>query len=168
VRIRVVSSAPRRGSTAAARGWTIVNDREILRAQTMSQQNIDTVRKGIEAWNRRDAELWLSYAAPQIEWRPAGPAAVERSVYRGYDEVAAGFESTWQTWEEFRLEESDVRDLDDSALWLGRAKMRGGTSHIELDEEFAIHFLLHDGKVVRMRAFPTWRDALEAVGLADA
>jgi ketosteroid isomerase-like protein len=131
----------------------------------MPQQNVDTVRKAIAAWNRRDAELWLSYAAPEIEWRPAGPAAVERSVYRGYDEVATGFESVWQTWEEISLEESEVRDLDDAALWLGRMKMRGGASHIELEQEFAIHFVFVDGKVVKMKAFAEWRDALTAVGL---
>jgi len=90
-----------------------------------SNQNVDTVRRGIEAWNRRDAERWLSYAAPEIEWIPAGPAAVERPVYRGYAVAASGFQSVWQTWEEFRFEESEVRDLDGSVLWLGRVKMRG-------------------------------------------
>src|SRR5262249_56785143 len=29
----------------------------------MSQKNIEIVREAVEAWNRRDAELWLSYAA---------------------------------------------------------------------------------------------------------
>jgi hypothetical protein len=46
----------------------------------MSQENLEIVRKGIEAWNQRDADPWLSYAAPDIEWAPAGPAAVERTV----------------------------------------------------------------------------------------
>jgi ketosteroid isomerase-like protein len=93
---------------------------------------VEIVRKGVEAWNQRDADLWLTYAAPEIEWMPAGPAAVERAVHRGYAEVASGFESVWQTWEEFRFEESQVRDLGDSVLWLGRVKMRGGASQIEL------------------------------------
>jgi ketosteroid isomerase-like protein len=72
----------------------------------MSRENVEIVRKGIEAWNRRDAALWLSYAAPEIEWSPAGPAAVERTMYRGYDEVANGLASVWETWDEFRFEES--------------------------------------------------------------
>jgi hypothetical protein len=52
------------------------------------------LRKGIDAWNRREPELWLDYAAPDVEWIPAGPAAVERAIYRAYEEVAAGFSST--------------------------------------------------------------------------
>ena len=33
----------------------------------MSQENVEIVRKGIDAWNQHDAGLWLSYAAPDIE-----------------------------------------------------------------------------------------------------
>jgi ketosteroid isomerase-like protein len=123
------------------------------------------VRRAIEAWNRRDVERWLSYAAPEVEWIPAGPAAVERSVYRGYAETASGFESVWQTWEEFRFEESEVRDLDGSVLCLGRVKMKGAASHVELDQEFGLHFVLRDGKFATVQAFLTWREAREAVGL---
>ena len=133
----------------------------------MSQEDVEIVRKGIEAWNRRDAELWLSYANPEIEWMPAGPAAVEGTLYRGYEEVASGFASVWETWEEFRFEESEVRDLGESVLWLGRVKMRGRASHVELDQEFAVHFVLRGGNVITVRAFLAWRGALAAVGLSD-
>jgi len=133
----------------------------------VSQQNVEVVRSGIEAWNRRDAELWLSYATPEIEWIPAGPAAVERPVYRGHAEAASGFESVWQTWEEFRFEESEVRNLGGSVLWLGRVKMRGTASHVRLDQEFALHFVLHDGKFATVRAFLAWQEALANVGLEE-
>ncbi len=61
----------------------------------MSQENVEIAQKGIEAWNLRDADLWLSYAAPEIEWVPAGPAAVESAVYGGYDEVRRGLAAVW-------------------------------------------------------------------------
>src|SRR6266480_6574843 len=101
----------------------------------MLRENVEIVRKAVEAWNRRDADMWRTYAAPEIEWMPACPAAVEGAAYRGYDEVAKGFESVWHTWEEFYFEESEVRDLGESVLWLGRVKMRGASSHVELDQE---------------------------------
>ena len=116
----------------------------------MSHENVAVVRKGIEAWNQHDADLWLSYAVPDVEWMPAGPAAVERSVYRGRDEVAQGFAAVWQTWDVFEFEENDVRDLGDEVLWLGRVRMRGAASQVDLDQEFAIHSRLRSGKV---RAF---------------
>jgi hypothetical protein len=131
----------------------------------MSEENVEIVRNGIAAWNRRDAQLWLTYAAPEIEWVPAGPAAVEQATYSGYDEVARGLAAVWETWEVFAFAEGEVRDLGDSVLWLGHVKMRGGTSHVELDQEFALHSLLGDGKFIRVQAFLSWREALEAAGL---
>src|SRR6478672_10260886 len=94
----------------------------------MSKENVEIVRSGIAAWNRRDADLWLTYAAPEIEWVPAGPAAVEQANYGGYDEVARGLAAVWDTWEVFDFAESEVRDLDSSVLWLGHVKMRGATT----------------------------------------
>ena len=133
----------------------------------MSQENVEVVRKGIEAWNQHDGDLWLSYAAPDVEWMPAGPAAVESTVYRGHDEVASGFDAIWQTWELFHFEETEIRDLGDSVLWLGHVKMRGSASQIDLDQEFAFHTRLQDGKVIAVRSFLRWREALEAVGLSE-
>jgi ketosteroid isomerase-like protein len=133
----------------------------------MSRENVEVVRRGVEAWNQHDADLWLSYAAPEVEWMPAGPATVERTAYRGFEEVATGFATVWGTWEEFRLQESEVRDLGDSVLWLGRVKMKGAASHVELDQEFATHVELRNGKVTAVRSFLGWEEALDALGLSE-
>ena len=84
--------------------------------------------------------------APEVEWEPGGPAAVERALYRGRDEVASAFAATWETWEVFHVEESEVRDLGDSVVWLGSARMRGDASHVDFNQPFAVHFLVRAGK----------------------
>ena len=74
----------------------------------------------------------------------------------------------WETWEVFQVEESAVRDLGDSVVWLGSAHMRGGdANHLEFDQPFAIDFLLRGGKVARFRGFLSWQEALEAAGLSQ-
>jgi ketosteroid isomerase-like protein len=133
----------------------------------MSRENTEAARRLIEAFNRRDLAAMVRGFDDEIEWEPGGPAAVERSLYRGRDEVSAGFLATWEAWEVFRFEEHEVRDLADSILWLGRAQLRGGTSHVELDQEFAIRFLIDRGKIARIEGFQTWQAALEAVGLRE-
>ncbi|MGZ5313865.1 MAG: hypothetical protein ACXWEA_06635, partial [Solirubrobacterales bacterium] len=65
------------------------------------------------------------------------------------------------------LEEHEARDLDDSILWLGRAQLTGGASHVELDQEFAVRFLIGGGKIARIDGFRTWQKALEAAGLRE-
>ena len=134
----------------------------------MLQANVERVRGAVEAWNRRDADRWTEYAAADVEWMPAGPAAVEGTVYRGHDEVVRGLEAVWQTWDVVRFEESEVRELDEQAiLWLGRLRLRGAASHIELDQEFAVRFVLSDGMLRTIQAFIGWQRGLEAVGLSQ-
>jgi ketosteroid isomerase-like protein len=133
----------------------------------MSQENVEAARQLIQAFNRRDLAAMKESFDREIEWVPGGPAAVERAVYRGRDEVSDGFVATWEAWEVFHLEEHQARDLGDSILWLGRAQLKGGASHIELDQEFAVRFLIEGGKVARIDGYRTWQDALEAAGLRE-
>jgi ketosteroid isomerase-like protein len=133
----------------------------------VSRGNVEVVCRVVEAWNRRDLDAALRHLAPDVEWAPAGPAAVERVVYCGPEECARGFAAVWETWDVFRFKETEVRDHGDSALWLGHVHMRGRTSHVELDQEFGIHFVVRDDKVVQAHAFPSWSNALEAAGLSE-
>ncbi|MGZ8667231.1 MAG: nuclear transport factor 2 family protein [Solirubrobacterales bacterium] len=131
----------------------------------MSEPSVEVVRGLVAAWNDRDPQLAAGFLADDVEWAPAGPAAVERVVYRGREECAKGFASAWETWEEFRFEEGEVRDVGDSVLWLGQVHMKGGASHLELDQQFANLFLLSDGLIARSTAFLSWSEALQAAGL---
>ena len=134
----------------------------------MSEENVALVRQVVQSFNRRDLAAMSQRFDPEIEWQPGGPAAVERAVFRGRDEVSSGFAAAWETWEGFTLRESEVRDLGDSLVWLGRALLRGAdASHVEFDQEFAIHFLVEGEKIVRIRGFREWQVALEAAGLSE-
>ncbi len=92
---------------------------------------------------------------------------MEQPFYGGRDELARGTEALWETWEEFRLQETEVRDIGDSVLWMGRMQLKGGASHVELDQEFAIRFSVRDGEIARGKAFLSWQEALEAAGLRE-
>ena len=133
----------------------------------MSHENVEVVGQIVDAFNRRDLADTTRQFDPEIEWTPAGPAAVERSVYRGLGEVSEALAAGWEAWELFQLEEREVRDLGDSALWLGRAQLRGGASQVEVDQEFAVHFLFAQGRVTQMHGYLSWQDALEAAGLGE-
>jgi len=133
----------------------------------MSEENVENCRRAFEAWNRRDVDGWLDDAAPDFEWIPAGPAAVERSVYRGKEEVRQAFTAIWEVWEVFRFDESEIRDLGDSIVWLGHVHARGRTSQAEVDHAFAAHIRLRGDEATRSEAFLTWHEALEAAGLSE-
>jgi ketosteroid isomerase-like protein len=130
----------------------------------MSQRKVEMVREGIEAWNRHDFELGAHHLAEDVEWVPASPAAVEQPVYRGVDEVARGFNEIWDTWDLWEFREHDIRDLGDSVLWLGRVHMRGGASQVELEQEAANLLDFAGDKIVRVRGFRSWQEAIDAAG----
>ena len=133
----------------------------------MSQENVEAARQLIAAFNRRDLAAMTESFDPEIEWAPIGPAAVERAIYRGRDEVSGGFAATWETWEVFQLEEHEARDLGDSVLWLGHAQLKGGASRLELDQEFAVRLTIAGGQIARIKGFQTWDEALDAAGLSE-
>jgi hypothetical protein len=45
--------------------------------------------------------------------------------------------------------------------------MEGAASHVELDQEFALHFVLRDRKFLTVRAYLSWQEALASVELED-
>jgi ketosteroid isomerase-like protein len=130
----------------------------------MSQERVDMVRRGIEAWNRHDFEFGADQLSDDVEWVPASPAAVEQPVYHGKEAVARAFNQLWDTWDLWEFEEQEIRDLGDKVLWLGRVHMRGGASQVEMVQEAANLLVFEDDKVVRVQGFRSWQDALAAAG----
>jgi hypothetical protein len=57
-----------------------------------------------------------------------------------------------------------MSEIGDAILWLGRLKLRGASSQIALDQEFAVRFVLRADKLAAIEAFRSWNDAIDAVG----
>src|SRR3712207_5103818 len=55
----------------------------------MSRENVEIVRRIMDAWNRGDFEGWMAHAHPQVEWSSAVLRALEGrdAVHRGRAEL---------------------------------------------------------------------------------
>src|SRR6188472_2774568 len=76
----------------------------------MSQENVEIVRRGIEAFNRRDLKTWLTTfrSDAEIDWsRARGPL---KGVYRGHGEL----EVFWDEWLTFDWVEVEPHDLTEA------------------------------------------------------
>jgi hypothetical protein len=73
----------------------------------MSEENVEIVRRQIEAYASGDYETALAGFDPEVEFdvsmRPEG------RVYRGPDGVAEAMRSWTGTWEDFKLEVEEHR-----------------------------------------------------------
>jgi ketosteroid isomerase-like protein len=132
----------------------------------MSQENVEIVRRCIEAFQRGDYEAAMETIDPGIEYDlthfPDG------KVYLGHEGVREAFRIWLGTWENYKQELDELIDLGcDEVLALVRESGRGKGSGIELERPTAGVWTLRDGKAVHIRFYPGKAEALEAAGLSE-
>jgi ketosteroid isomerase-like protein len=90
----------------------------------------------------------------------------EPVYYTGASGIREFFDDAAETWETFRFEVTELRDLDDDCvLVLGDVRGRGRLSGAEVDDQWALIVGLRDGRAASVRGFLNHREALEAAGL---
>jgi ketosteroid isomerase-like protein len=133
----------------------------------MSQENVELVRRGLDAFSRGDLEAILDDLSGEFEFHPSGRFMDTQRVYRG----RSGFVDFWgafrAAWEEITVSIERIEDLNDRVLTLGTFHGRGRGSGVEVDSETAWLHTVKDGLIVHLRSFATWKEALEAAGLRE-
>ena len=77
----------------------------------MSQENVELVYQGFDAWNRRDLDAALAGSHPDVEATPVrGPAA---TTYRGHEGIRQFWSDIFGTFPDFSTEVVEARDLGD-------------------------------------------------------
>jgi ketosteroid isomerase-like protein len=133
----------------------------------MSQENVEIVRRSIDAFSQGDLEAVLGDFAPEFEFHPSGRFMDTQQVYRGR-EGWVDFWAAWRAaWEEITISIERIEGVDDRVLTLGNFHLRGGGSGVEVRAEAAWLHTIKDGRIVHLRSFSTWPEALEAVGLSE-
>ena len=67
----------------------------------MSQENVEIVKLGIEAFNHRNVDGLAALVTPDFAWFPALPGTVEGNGYRGREGIEMYFEEISSTWRSF-------------------------------------------------------------------
>jgi ketosteroid isomerase-like protein len=135
----------------------------------MSEENVEIVRQGIDAFHRSDRARAEQLLHPDVEWRTVlGPVLGVEAV-SGRDAVLRfGFEEIPEAIEDFRAEVEELRDLGEGrVLLVARYLGRGKKSGIELEARVSSIHRLRDGMIVSVRDYPSRQDALEAAGLRE-
>jgi ketosteroid isomerase-like protein len=136
----------------------------------MSQENVEVVREGAEAMNRRDPDGFLACLHPEVAWEESGDVLPGlRGIYRGRAEVREWFEEAFlELWESFHIEVEEIAEASDGRVFLGTLlTARGGGSGVETDLRAWQVFWFADGKIARRQIFWTRDEALEAAGPSE-
>jgi len=136
----------------------------------MSQENVKTVQRVVEAWNADDLDAFLAELDADVVWHPAIQPGLEgrATTYRGHE----GARKIWRqdrgdAWERLTNRPEEFRDLGESVLALGQIDLTARVTGIEFSQEVGEVFDLRAGKIVRIRDFLTHAEALEAVGMRE-
>jgi ketosteroid isomerase-like protein len=114
----------------------------------VSREEVDVVRAIYERWERGDPALELFH--PDIEWSTPHPDGAE---LRGRDEVAVLLRTYAGTFEDYRIELEEIRDLGDHRVEVrfsesGRGKGSGADTGLTAVGVWTIR----DGRAVAFRA----------------
>jgi ketosteroid isomerase-like protein len=136
----------------------------------MSQENVESVQRAVEAWNADDLDAFLAELDAGLEWHPAIQPGLEgqATTYRGH----AGARQIWrqdrgEAWERLTNRPHEFRDLGESVLVLGRMDLTARATGIEFSQEVGEVFDFRAGKIIRIRDFLTHAEAIEAAGLLE-
>jgi ketosteroid isomerase-like protein len=132
----------------------------------MSRENLQFVRRGLEAWSSGDLEAALAFVPPELEFRTSGLFPGVAPVYQGHD----GFKRFWNDfrglWEEIELVPERLLDNGERVVVFGRFNARGREG-ITVKREVGVIFTIRDGLAARIETYPSGEQALEAVGLRE-
>lgn len=132
----------------------------------MSQENLEVVRRSLEAWNRRDEGTWIELLSRDAELDWSRSISPFKGVYRGRAEHEAFWEVFWLTFADVRIETHELIDAGTEVVVWNTAHMRGREG-IEVVARSALVDTVHHGLITRLRLFQERAEALEALGLSE-
>ena len=129
----------------------------------MSQEDVEIVRRLIEACNRRDWDAMLETGDPEIEI-----VTLMSGTHHGYAGWRRVVEQMAEEVSGFQFVPEDLIDAGpDRVVAVTRWVGAGRTSGIAVPNTIGFVYTLRDGLVVRQESFRNKTDALKAVGLKE-
>ena len=131
----------------------------------MSGENVEIVRRSLDAWNQRDLESWRTFVHLDLEVDWSRSRAPFRGVYRGLSRVETFWDLFWSAFENVQIETHGFTEIGSEVVVPNTAHMRGRDG-IEVTARSALVFKVEDGQITRLRMFQEQAEALEAAGLS--
>jgi ketosteroid isomerase-like protein len=146
-------------------------DPEILR-RTVSEENVEIVRRLFEASARRDSATVLSfYDSDAVVDNTHGPARAlmgSHRIYRGHEGLRRMFREWYDAWEDVEANLVELIERGDRVISVQVYRGRGRASGVQVEwPDLAGIWTLREGRVVQVVWYPTRAEALEAAKARD-
>ena len=132
----------------------------------MSQKNVETMRRTLEAFNRGDKAAWLAEHDPDVVMIPAREWP-ENAPIRGADAIWDFYVAATDPWDEGSSQFDEVIDSGDTLVINNRRGARGRASGANVEFSYWTVTTFRSGKPIRHEWFADRAEALEAAGLQE-
>jgi ketosteroid isomerase-like protein len=121
---------------------------------TTSQQNLDLITRGYQAFASGNREAVLSLLQPDVvvEVHTDRPD-IGRAVYRGHDGFLANFAEIEDVFEDLVIEAGDVTEHGNRLMVATRVSGRGKGSGVAIEARIFHVWTLRDGLAARLEIF---------------
>lgn len=131
----------------------------------MSGENADLVRRAFEVHESEGIEASLRFFAPDVAWYTTD-RWLEVDVYRGHDGMRA-VQGEWAAnFDNWGWAPQAIRDAGERVVVLAEMTGQVKGSGVPISRQLGLVVSdIHDGTMGTIRAYSSWAEALEAVGL---
>jgi ketosteroid isomerase-like protein len=134
----------------------------------MSRENVEVVRRMVEAYWAGEAETALALLDPELEWDiSAHPLPDWPNTGRGRDEYVRYLTGYMRGWREYRGELRELLDGGEEIMIVLGERVKLRDSGAILDRDLHQVWTVRNGLAARCRVFKTREEALEAAGLSE-
>ena len=131
----------------------------------MSQANVESAGRLVDAFNRRDIDAITELTTADFEWFPAMPGTAVGGSFKGREGLERYLADLGDTWAEYRSVDLEFRDVGERVLALGRLEGDGRASGAWGDAEQGTIFEFRDGVICSVRTYLDHAEALKEIGL---
>jgi ketosteroid isomerase-like protein len=129
----------------------------------MSEENVEIVRRSVQAFNEGGLEAAAAFAHPEIEFQEPPTQPAPRTA-RGQEATRETWTAFDEAWEEHKSEVKEVRKLNEDEVLLSSVEHFRGRDGMAIDAPCWTIYTFHRGKIVKLRPFWDRAQALEAAG----
>jgi ketosteroid isomerase-like protein len=133
----------------------------------VSRQNVEIVRQIFKAFNSEDIELILALTHTDFELEVPPALSAEPDIYRGHDGMRRYWESFQDAMDEIRIQPERLCDAGEVVVVDMRVTAKGRRTAIAVEQRTVGVWTICDRKVIRVRAYASLSEALEAAGSVE-
>lgn len=115
-------------------------------------ENVEVVRRGLEALGRWDVETLLPDCDPELEFVSL-VGQVEGRSYHGHEGMRRFIADLSEAWDVWDPEPEHFESAGDVVLATGRTQLRGKGSGVEIEFDWGQVFRFRNGKVLWARIY---------------